>query len=210
MNPDGDRNQFLIAMYNQLMNDINRHIIVIWQSIATLFTAVAGFSFVEKGVIPFDVAATVVVMTSVWLIAHVYDASYWYNRNLVIIANIERQFLRVSDLHDIHYYFGKHRPKCRMISHLKIQRMLGLAVAALVLLYHGLTVLRPAVCPTWNLEWTNLLPWVAALFGVYIWCVYAIDTRKKYEEFVVNSPGIPIDTTGVEYKRGHGFGGKDS
>jgi hypothetical protein len=34
--------------------------------------------------------------------------SYWYNRNLVIIANIERQFLGRKE---IHYYFGKHRKK---------------------------------------------------------------------------------------------------
>jgi len=30
------RLDFLIAMYNQLMGDINRHIVVIWQSVGVL------------------------------------------------------------------------------------------------------------------------------------------------------------------------------
>jgi hypothetical protein len=54
--------------------------------------------------------------------------SYWYNRNLVIIANIERQFLGRKE---IHYYFGKHRKKSAMITHLKIQYARGLGIATL-------------------------------------------------------------------------------
>ena len=53
--------------------------------------------------------------------ANLIDSSYWYNRNLVIIANIERQFLELKDLKEIHYYFGAHRPKNKMITHLKVQ-----------------------------------------------------------------------------------------
>jgi hypothetical protein len=64
-----------------------------------------------------------------WLFANLYDASYWYNRNLVIIANIERQFPGHDNLKEIHYYFGKHRKKSAMITHLKIQYALGLGIA---------------------------------------------------------------------------------
>src|SRR5262245_16570834 len=102
------RSDFLIAMYGKLMNDINRHIVVVWQSVGVLFGAFAVFALVEKQVISLDIAASLIIFLCAWVIAHVYDAGYWYNRNLVIIANIERQFLRRSDLRDIHYYFGKH------------------------------------------------------------------------------------------------------
>ena len=48
------RDHFLIAMYSELMNDINRHIIVVWQSIATLIAAVAAFSLVGDGILSLD------------------------------------------------------------------------------------------------------------------------------------------------------------
>jgi hypothetical protein len=123
-------------MYGQFFNDINRHLTVIWQSVGVLLGAFAVFALVEKGILSFDLAAALVVLLSLWLVAHVHGASAWYNRNLVIIANIEREFLRSADLKAIHYYFASHRKPGSMISHLKIQRALGYAVLALVLVYH--------------------------------------------------------------------------
>lgn len=89
-NSEKARSDFLIAMYNQLMGDINRHIVVVWQSVTTLVGAFAAWSLVEKNVISLDIAVTLIVGLSAWVLAHVYDAAYWYNRNLVIIANIEK------------------------------------------------------------------------------------------------------------------------
>ena len=71
-----------------------------------------------------------------WLLAHVFEASYWYNRNLVIIANIERQTIRTEDLKEIHYYFGKHRHIGSMIYHLRVQFVFGLLMGVLLLSYH--------------------------------------------------------------------------
>ena len=97
------RSDFLIAMYNQMMNDINRHIVVVWQSVGVLVGAFAAWSLVEKNVISLDVAATLIIIIAIWVVAHVYDAAYWYNRNLCIVANIERQFLTKKDLKEVHY-----------------------------------------------------------------------------------------------------------
>ena len=127
------RSDFLIAMYNQMMNDINRHIVVVWQSVSVLVGAFAAWSLIEKKIISLDIAATLIVIIAIWVIAHVYDAAYWYNRNLVIIANIERQFLTKKDLKEIHYYFGAHRSKTSMLTHLQLQLFLALGVAGLVL-----------------------------------------------------------------------------
>ena len=199
------REQFLIHMYDQMFNDINRHIMVVWQSISLVIGAFAVFALVEKEFIPLDIAIAIIVLSSLWLLAHLEDASYWYNRNLAIIANIERQFLLETDLRNIHYYFGKHRDDNSMIGHLKIQYVFGVAVALLVLLYH----LSERVMPAFNsdpksLSLVAVLPYLsAAVAGSYVWCRH----RKnivKYSEFLSNSPGISVDREGIVYGDGHG------
>jgi hypothetical protein len=90
------RSDFLIAMYNQMMNDINRHIVVVWQSVGVL-GRIRSLVACRKNVISLDVAATLIIIIAIWVVAHVYDAAYWYNRNLCIVANIERQFLTKKD-----------------------------------------------------------------------------------------------------------------
>lgn len=198
------RDEFLIAMYNQLMNDINRHIVVVWQSVATLVAAVAAFGLVKEKIISMELACALIIATCVWLIAHVYDASDWYNRNLVIIANIERQFLRSSDQRHIHAYFGLHRPAGSMISHLQIQLGLGLAVAVLILLMHYFTVLEPLFDQPGSVDKIYYLPYCVGVAGIVLWRLIAHRSRKKYEEFLRNSPGVPIDTSGVKFEVGHG------
>lgn len=199
------REEFLIAMYNQLMNDINRHIVVVWQSIATLIAAVATFSLVKDNILSTDIASSIVIIACIWLMAHVYDASYWYNRNLVIIANIERQFLINSDLEDIHYYFGKHRPNNSMISHLSIQKWLGVSVAMLILVSHFINTILPVMNTSANLHLLNLTPWIIALCGCVIWADQSVKGREKYKEFISNSPGKSVETGDVKYGVGHGF-----
>ncbi|MBY0510642.1 MAG: hypothetical protein K2P94_10895 [Rhodospirillaceae bacterium] len=202
------RDHFLIALYNQLMNDINRHIIVVWQSVATLVAAIAAFGLVEKNVISMDVAISMVLLSCIWLVQHVYDASHWYNRNLAMIANIERQFLKVSDLKDVHYYFGAHRPSAKIISHLRIQRLFGYGVAALVLLLHLQNVMLPIFRGSATVSLLNLAPWGILIVGFFVVLQAARDHKNKYEEFIKNSPGIPVDATGITYGVGHGFDGK--
>jgi hypothetical protein len=87
------RDEFLVQIYNQMFNDIDRHIMVVWQSVGVLVGAFAIFALVEKQIISIDIATTIIVLLCAWLYAHLLDAGYWYNRNLVIIANIERTIL---------------------------------------------------------------------------------------------------------------------
>ena len=106
--------------------------------------------------------------------------SYWYNRNLVIIANIERQFLGPDDLKEIHYYFGKHRKKSAMITHLKIQYALGLG---------------PGIhAPAGNSELSRSLPYLAATpWAIFLWFLRK-NRIDSYQEFLENSPGIDVKT----------------
>jgi hypothetical protein len=199
-----DRKEFLIKMYDQMFNDINTHILVVWQSVGVVIGAFAVFSLVEKNIIPTDFAVSLMVLLCAWLIAHLYDASYWYNRNLVIIANIERQFLNKSDLHEIQYYFGKHRKKSAMLTHLRIQYGLGVAIAGMFLAYHfSLRVWPGLIAPASNFQFTRALPYLFALAAVVgLW--YLRNNRMaSYQEFLRNSPGLDINTKGIDYGVGH-------
>jgi hypothetical protein len=200
-----DRKEFLINMYNQMFNDINRHIMVVWQSVAVLVGAFAIFSLVEKNIISLDVAVSLIVLLAGWLVAHLLDAAYWYNRNLVIIANIERQFLERDDLKLICYYFGAHRPKNKMIAHLKIQVALALGLAAVVLILHFFKQVSPGFSAPWsNLEVIRFLPYAMTL-AAYLY-VRSIDKARDddYAEFLRESPGKKVDAMGTEFGPGHG------
>jgi hypothetical protein len=191
-------------MYDQMFNDINTHILVVWQSVGVVVGALAIFALVEKNIIPTDYACSLMILLSAWLIAHLYDASYWYNRNLVIIANIERQFLKSTDLKEIHYYFGKHRKKSAMLTHLKIQYALGVVIAMLFIVYHFTLRVLPGIHePIRNFEFTRSLPYLIGVASI-IFLLYLRSNRiKGYEEFISNSPGIAVDTKGIEYGVGH-------
>jgi len=198
------REDFLIAEYNQLMNDIDRHIMVVWQSLTALVGSFTIYALVEKNIISIDIAAALGVLIALWTLCHILDANYWYNRNLVMIANIERQFLQVSDLKDIHYYFGKHRPN-RMISHLKIQMGLALGVLLVVVFFHFSERVVPGFsAPMSNFDLKRCLPYVILGLGIGFVLFLHSQRNKDYAEFIQNSPGKQMDTTGIEYGAGHG------
>ncbi len=203
-----NRDQLLLKMYDQLFNDINRHITVIWQSISVVVGAFAVFALVGKNVISLDLANAIIILLVTWLVAHLYDAGYWYNRNLAMIANIERQFLLKSDLKDIHYYFGAHRPNNPMLTHLKIQKALGIGLGGLVILYHFIERVLPVFKNYSNqstFDFSITIPYILLIMSICFLRWLRKNRNRSYNEFLGNSPGIEIDTTGIEYGVGHGF-----
>jgi len=199
------REELLLKMYDQLYNDINRHIMVIWQSISVLVGAFAIFALVEKNIISIDIASSLILLLCTWLIAHLFDAAYWYNRNLVMIANIERQFLTSSDLKEIHYYFGAHRPNNKMIEHLRLQLALGIGLGLIVLIYHIVErIILGFYSPLSNFEPLRALPYIIVVMSAMYIFVLKKKLVNKYKEFIKNSPGKDIETKGIEYGVGHG------
>jgi hypothetical protein len=160
------REQFLIKMYEQMFNDIDRHHKIVWQVIGVLIGSFAFIALAERGLIPIDIAVSVVVLLSLWVIAHVYDSNYWYNRNLVIISNIERQFLKQTDTRDIHYYFAKHRDKKAIQTSLKIQLYMSWGIIGIFIVYHFIT----RILPGFNLyfveakiDWIRCIPYLTTI-----------------------------------------------
>jgi len=201
------RDEFLIKVYEQMFNDIDRHHKILWQIIGVLVGSFAFIALAEKGLIPIDIAISVVVLLSLWVLAHVYDSNYWYNRNLVIISNIERQFLKKSDLTDIHYYFGEHRDKNAIQTSLKIQIYLAWGIISVFLAYHFFTRILPGFQLSFEqseFDLIRLLPYSTLIIFYFIFVKWIKEKREKnYLEFIKNSPGIEIDTTNIDYGDGH-------
>lgn len=200
-----ERKTFLLEMYREMFSDINRHITVVWQSVGVVIGAFALFSLAEKQIMPLDIAISLIVMLCGWLYAHMLDAGYWYNRNLVIIANIERQFLQAKDQKEIQFYFGKHRSGGnRMISHLRIQASLGIGVGLLVVVFHFVERVWPGIESELSaFEVQRSFPYVVAAAVILFGYLFGKDRDASYQNFLTNSPGINVDNTGINYGAGH-------
>jgi hypothetical protein len=177
-------------MYHEVWGNINRHLTIIWQAAAVLGGAFGVFAFVDKGVLTIDISTSLVLLIASWLVAHVYDANSWFNRNLVIVANIERQFLRRSDEKDIHFFFTRHRKSGDLVEHLRVQRNLGVGIGAIVLGHHFVTRVLPFLGAQWlHVEAQRALPYlVAAICALWISRLRA-SRMANYSEFIKKSPG---------------------
>lgn len=183
------RPEFLLAMYKATWDNINRHILVVWQSVTALLAAVGALYLSGKDVIVPDVAASIVVLAATWAIAHTIDAKGWYNRNLHIISNIERQFLLPSDAQQIHPFFALDARGNTMIEHLRIQAALGYAIAALTLAEHFIRHVWPALGIQNSVDPIRWLPYVAALVGVVLLILLSRTVAKGHKRLIEASPG---------------------
>src|SRR5690242_5493680 len=184
-----NRPEFLIAMYEQLMADINRHIVVVWQMVGVVGAAIAGLVIAEKEGVPTAYAVILSLLVIAWVVEHLHDSNFWYNRNLVMITNIERVFLTPNDVDFIHPYFAAHRKKGSFLTHLQVQRHYALAVAVLVVLYF----LAKSVLPSLNSE-SPIDPakWIALGAFAFVIIRDRVLLRRydrKYEEYLNISPG---------------------
>lgn len=197
------RPDFLIAMYGQLMGDINRHIVVVWQMVGVLGAAIAGLIIAENQGVPAAYAVILILVVIGWVVEHLHDSSFWYNRNLVMIANIERVFLTPADVDRIHPYFAAHRQKGSFLTHLQVHRHYALAIALLVVLYFLVKSVWPTLDPEAPLDFGKILALVAFAFVLLrdqiLWRRY----DKKYAEYLAISPGITVPKT-VDYGSTHG------
>lgn len=201
-----DRKEFLIKVYEQMFNDIDRHYKFIWQIVGLLIGSFTFIALSEKGIVTIDLTVSVIIILSLWVIANVYDSNYWYNRNLAIISNIERQFLLTDDQRNIHYYFGKHRSENAIQTSLKIQMYLVYGIVFIFLAYHFIIRIIPGFkipISDANFDWIRILPYLVTVIFYLLVSWIKCKRKKDYSSFLKNSPGISIDNTGIEYGDGY-------
>lgn len=197
------RPDFLIQMYGELMGDINRHIVVIWQMVGVLAASVAALVLTKTQDIPTAYIVTLVLLVSAWVLEHIYDSNFWYNRNLVMITNIERVFLTQEDLALIHPYFGKHRSKSSFLTHLKIQRRYTWIVIGATLSYFVFEAVLPTLSLSNTIDLRKGVPFLALLALVWRSIELHHQYDQKYADFLAISPGIPIEQD-IQYGLTHG------
>lgn len=204
-----NRKEFLLKMYEQMFKDIEHNLSVIWQSVTVLAGSFAILALAEKNVVSVDFASALIILIAIWLLAHLHNSSYWYNRNLVIISNIEKQFLHESDMRDIQYYFGQHRKDNRMIETLQTQYAFGIGIIAIVIIYHFSGRVWGGIGNEWKLfQFQRVIPYIVLVVGIGFLINEQVKNKRKYLDFLTKSPGIDIDSTG--YGRGIGHSFKDS
>lgn len=191
------RSELLLRMYGELWESINRHILVVWQSISVLVGSFAVLALADQQILSLDFGVTLIVILCAWLIAHLIDAGYWYNRNLAMISNIERLFLTKQDEYDVQYYFVRPRQDNRMITHLKIQWWLGVGIAAVVLVYHIADRLVPSwrsglATTDWKAALWLLMPYAVGVIAGVLLLRLQNRRNESYRLFLEKSPGVGV------------------
>jgi hypothetical protein len=188
---DKERKEFLYKMYEQTWGNINRHLTIIWQSIAALIASVAVLGLVKENIMPIDIAVGLIVLVSIWLIANIYDANTWYSRNLIIISNIEKQFLNLEDTREIHYFFNEKPRGYSLVDHLQIQSHFGMVIAALALILHFVTRVYPGFYLSINqLDMQRAFPYVVTVLGVCYLRWFKAKQAAAHVKLLTKSPGI--------------------
>lgn len=209
--PDA-RNEFLLKMYDQMCNEISRSLVSVWQVLAAMVGTFVVYLQYTKYPFQTDISTCIVLIISWWIIAHIIDSNYWYNRNNAIITNIERQFLHAEDLRTVHYYFGKHRDGRAVLTNFKIQLCAVIGISLFVLFYHFDTRLFNILS---NNVWRNpeywadkkrlciVFPYLLVIIETVILVMLKKQRNKDYKEFIDNSPGLLINTESIIYGKGH-------
>jgi len=165
--------------------------------------AIAGLVIAEKEGVPTAYAVILTLLVISWVIEHLHDSNFWYNRNLVMITNIERVFLTPNDVDLIHPYFAAHRKKGSFLTHLQVQRHYALAIAVLVTLYFLAKSIIPTLAPGARVDIAKIVALAAFAFVILRDQVLLRRYDKKYDDYLKISPGITVPKK-VDYGATHG------
>jgi hypothetical protein len=194
------RLDFLATMYKTMWDNINRHVTVMWQSVAVLASAFAASFFLKGGILEgrgpaVDVIASLVVVACMWVIAHAYDAGLWCNRNLQIIGNIERELLDPADAVRIHPFVGGRR-KNELLGYFQIQVVLAVSLAGFAMVGHFHSRVRDQLSPDNPIDPIKILPYAVLVAGAgWVWWVRR-STRRSFDRFVAGPEEIPREAEG--------------
>src|SRR5690606_14260481 len=116
-----ERAEFLRTMYSELWDNINRHVLVVWQPTVVLSTAFVAMLLRDADLLQPDFGTALMITASAWVVAHTLDASSWFNRNLAILRNIEREFLIEADIRRIQPFFARDHRAPKLAEYFLIQ-----------------------------------------------------------------------------------------
>jgi hypothetical protein len=185
------RDDFLLEMYRQTSMHLGRHVTGVWQCVGVVGAAFVTLALDRDKPLN-DYACALVILLCAWLIATTLDASNWFNRNIAIIRNIERLFLLPRDAKLVHPYFMmNHREPGKPAEHFRIQLALGIAVAALVLVYHfSVRVWAGRQLPLSSFDPPRVLPYIVTVGAIAVCIRFQHLLRQKDRDFKQQAPGL--------------------
>jgi hypothetical protein len=181
------RNDFLINMYNQAFNNINRHIVIVWQTISILAASFVSILLSEKYDISIWISSILLIVYIVWMISHIIDAEHWFKRNLHIITNIEKNFLTKNDLVLVHPYINTDVKYETMIDSFRIQIFFACTVWIFMLVY---LFYKASITSSMGLF---LIYFCISVILSLILNTYHENNANKIKTLVIKSPGRSLD-----------------
>lgn len=177
------RNEFLLRMYDQMFNNINRHIMITWEIIPVIGGALGAIALSKNETISTEIGASLIILLGGWFWAHALDANEWVKRNLFVVSNIERHYLITSDEKDVHYFFRcEHKPE--LLRHFLIQVFSAIAIMLMALVWTFVDaddIRETSTLPMWTFGVVTLL------------CLNLhFKTNSRQKEFAEKSPGLAI------------------
>jgi len=185
------RPEFLLKMYETYNDEIARHFGLAWQAVTVFAASIVAVVTASSriGNAPAYAIISIYLALVTWALEIIIDASYWYNRNLVVIANIERQFMKESDARDIQWYFVKHRPRNSPITFMRSLVLFLCSLVVLTLLcYFFVPAINDNGCALHY--WTTYIPVGVLLAAVLVLRAFSWEKNRQYQEFLANAPGV--------------------
>jgi hypothetical protein len=137
------RHDFILHYYDMAVKDLERHLKMGWQTIATAAGAIATISAGQQHYLPIPLAVSVALIVSFWGIQNVIDANLWALRAIAFLANVEAIYFYEDDKRVFNPYAGQH-PPYGLLDSLKSQYSAVLFIALMSLAFFVIQIHQSA------------------------------------------------------------------
>lgn len=182
--PNPKRDEFIIAMYQKMWDNISRSITLSWQPFAVVVALTGVLAVAVKGTIPIWFASSVGFVIVAWFFGHIYDANGWFWRNHLIAANIEHYFAEPDDKERLNPFMGDlvaPTKAAALFSTMRPHYFLAVALSILLLIFTFLFETGPGLFNnTWPTAWGKSFWGLTVLpYAVAAGCAYWVRQFKK-------------------------------
>ncbi len=203
------RHEFILQYYDMAQKDLERHLKLGWETIATTAGAVALLSAGQQGYLPIPLAVSISLIVCFWGVWNIIDAGYWATRAIAFLANVEALYFYKDDSTYFNPYVGKH-PTIKLMDSLKAQfvAVVGVIIIAFFFfIYHvnkradGISNINQALISSSSFK---VFIWFLPLYCLIVGIYYALSIWSKrvndYRDFVKDSPGPGMLNNRAEYR----------
>lgn len=203
------RHEFILHYYDMAVKDLERHLKMGWQTIATAAGAIATISAGQQGYLPTPIAVSVALIVAFWGIENIIDSNLWALRAIGFLANVEALYFYKDDQRVFNPYAGQHPPYALMDS-LKSQFYAVLFIALMSITFFVIqihqrapdfTILMGKITGSGRIK---LAFWLLPIFLLIILANRSVAEWKRrkddYLRFVTQSPGPGMLTDRDKYR----------